>query len=257
MKILCIVQARMGSERLPGKVIKPLLGKPMIIYTLDRLAKSKYIDEVVLATSKEEKEQPLVEVLQTAGYKFFRGNEKNVLKRYRDAAEEFRGDIIIRVTGDCPFIDSKIVDNVITYFRMNDYDYVRLDVPNSFVRGFDVEIFTKEALDEAYNAIINFSKIEDSNGKFDNEDIQKFNMYKEHVTYYMYKHPEQFKIGYVKGSELYNKNYRLCVDTKEDFQLVENIFNHFKDEFVSSKDVIKYLDNNPEISRINENVIQK
>lgn len=248
MKVLCIVQARMGSERLPGKVIKPLMGKPMVLYTLDRLTKSKYIDELVLATSIDEKEQPLVDIVQNAGYKFFRGSENNVLKRYRDAAEEFRGEIIIRVTGDCPLIDPQIVDNVITYFKMNDYDYVRLDVPNTFVRGFDVEIFTREALERVYNVVMNFN---------DKEDIEKFNMYKEHVTYYMYKHPEQFRIGYVRGSELYNKDYRLCVDTKEDFQLVENIFNHFNNEFIASKDVIKYLDQNPEIAKINEDVRQK
>lgn len=257
MKILCIVQARMGSERLPGKVINPLMGKPMILYTLDRLSRSKYINEVVLATSVDQKEQPLVDILQAAGYKFFRGNESDVLKRYRDTAEEFGGDIIIRVTGDCPLIDPEILDNVITYFKMNDYDYVRLDVPNTFVRGFDVEIFTKEALVKVYSIVMKFSEKEYNNDKVDNEDIQNFNMYKEHVTYYMYKHPEQFKIGYVRGGELYNKDYRLCVDTKEDFQLVENIFSYFKNEFVSSKDVVKYLDDNPEVAKINQDVTQK
>lgn len=145
MKMLCVVQARMGSERLPGKVIKPIMDKPMILYTLNRLNKSKYIDEIILATSIENKEQPLVDIVEKEGFKIFRGEENNVLKRYKDTVDKFAGDIIIRVTGDCPLIDPTIVDNVITYFKMNNFDYIRLDVPNSFIRGFDVEIFWKES----------------------------------------------------------------------------------------------------------------
>lgn len=134
--MLCIVQAHMGSERLPGKVIRPILHKSMILYTLDRLKKSRYIDEIVLDTSLEERETPLINFVQNAGYNVFKGDESNVLKRYKDAADLYNGDIIIRVTGDCPFIDSDIVDNVVTYFKMNNFDYVRLDVPYSFIRGF-------------------------------------------------------------------------------------------------------------------------
>ncbi|WML35480.1 glycosyltransferase family protein [Clostridium sp. OS1-26] len=248
MKILCIVQARMGSERLAGKVIKPIMNKPMILYTLDRLSKSKYIDNIILATSTEDREEQLVDAVRKAGYEVFRGHESNVLKRYKDASDKFSGDIIIRVTGDCPLIDSKIVDNVITYFKTNDYDYVRLDVPDTFVRGFDVEIITKDALDKVYD-IVNTSKCI--------SNIEEINMYKEHVTYYIYKHPKEFKIDYVKGSNFYNKDYRLCVDTKEDFKLVEIIYNNFRDEFVSAKEVIKYLDNNPEVARINEDIKQR
>ncbi|MEY7998797.1 3-deoxy-manno-octulosonate cytidylyltransferase [Clostridium sp. Mt-5] len=249
MKILCIVQARMGSERLPGKVIRSILGKPMILYTLDRLSESKYIDKIVLATSDKVRENPLVNIVQNDGYNVFRGDESNVLKRYRDTANIYEGDIIIRITGDCPFIDPDIVDHVVTYFKMNDYDYVRLDVPDSFIRGFDVEIFTKESLDRIYNIVCGMEANE--------SDGTAINMYKEHVTYYMYKHPNEFKVGHVYGSDLYNKNYRLCVDTMEDFKLVENIYKRFRDEYVSSRQIVEYLDENPEISTINSNVIQK
>ncbi|WP_017752673.1 cytidylyltransferase domain-containing protein [Clostridium tyrobutyricum] len=249
MKIVCIVQARMGSERLPGKVIKPIFEKPMILYTLDRLSKSRYIDDIVLATSVENRENPLVDIVSSAGYNVFRGNESNVLKRYKDASDKHSGDIIIRVTGDCPFVDPVIVDNVITYFEMNQFDYVRLDVPESFIRGFDVEIFTKESLDKVYDTV--------SSMKVDKSDKNSLEMYKEHVTYYMYKHPDQFKIGYVKGSDFYNKEYRLCVDTSEDFKLVEHVYDHFKNEHVSSKQIVEYIDKNPELCKINYNVKQK
>lgn len=248
-KIICIVQARMGSERLQGKVIKPIMGRPMVIYTLDRLKKSKYIDEVILATSDFERENPLVNECEKFGYKVFRGSEEDVLKRYKFAADMYGADedaAVIRVTGDCPLIDPVIVDNVITKFLYNNYDYVRLDVPDTFVRGFDVEIFSKKALDRVFSCV-------------HGEDTKdgKNNMYKEHVTLYIYKHPEEFNIGYVKGNEFYKKDYRLCVDTEEDFNLVNKIYNHFKDEFVSAKSVINYLDQNKELAALNFHIKQK
>ncbi|PJI10404.1 MULTISPECIES: cytidylyltransferase domain-containing protein [Clostridium] len=250
-KIFCIVQARMGSERLSGKVLKPILGKPMIIHTLDRLKKSKYIDKIILATSLMERELPLVRKCEQYGYDVFRGSENDVLKRYIEAGEKFGAlsqDIIIRVTGDCPFIDPVIVDNVITKFLCNDYDYVRLDVPETFVRGFDVEIFLFNVLSKV-NYLINK----------DNENIseKEKKMYKEHVTLYIYKHPEKFKIGCVKGNEFYKKNYRLCVDTKEDYRVVQQIYDYFKDDFISAKDVIKYLDEHKKIANINCDIEQK
>lgn len=237
-KILCIVQARMGSERFPGKVIKPLLNKPMILHTLYRLSKSKYINELILATSELEKENLLVKIVREAKFNVFRGSEDNVLDRYKKASDLYNGDIIIRVTGDCPLIDPVIVDNVISHFIMNDYDYVRLDVPDSFIRGFDVEVFSKEALDKVFK-------------------LAKEDRHKEHVTLYMYENKDKFKIGYVKGEELYNKNYRLCVDTKEDLELVTNIYEHFKDEFITAKEIVKYLDDNLKLAQINLEVIQK
>jgi spore coat polysaccharide biosynthesis protein SpsF len=232
----------MGSERLPGKVMKDILGKPMISYTLDRAATSKYIDEVVLATSDTDKEQPLVTYLKQNRYKVFCGDENNVLKRYVDAANQFGGDIIIRITGDCPLIDPMIIDNVVTYFLSNSYDFIRLDVPDSFVRGFDVEVFTREAMDRVYDIT---------------QKIEGDSPYKEHVTLYMYQHPEKFKVDVVKGSPLYQKGYRLCVDTKEDLQLITTIYMHFDDPFVSGARVIKFLDQNPQVAGINQTVIQK
>ncbi len=239
----------MGSERLPGKVIKPILGKPMIIYTLNRLKKSRYIDKIVVATSLSEKERSLINKCEQYDYDVFKGSEENVLKRYKDVSDKYKEseeDIIIRVTGDCPLIDPVIVDNVITKFMYEDYDYVRLDVPDTFVRGFDVEVFSKKALDRVFDKV------------HKNNDLDADNtMYKEHVTLYMYKHPEEFKIGYVKGSEFYQKDYRLCVDTELDFKLVNEIYNHFQDEFVTAKYVISFLDKNKDIANLNFEIKQK
>lgn len=216
MKILCIVQARMGSARLPGKVLKKINDKPMIYYTLSNLSKSKYIDEIVLATSDKNIDDPLANYVSTLGFKVFRGSEENVLERYKLTNDKHKGKIIIRVTGDCPLINPIIVDHVVTKFLMYDYDYIRLDVPETFQRGFDVEVFSKEALNKVYNKVCSEENINKS----------EFQMFREHVTYYIYNHKDEFKIGYVKGEGKYfeNRDVNLSVDTEDEFFRVMNIF---------------------------------
>ena len=236
--VTCIVQARMGSSRLPGKVLREVLGIPLILLTLKRLEKSREIDKLILATSDKISDNPLHEIVKGEGFEVFRGDEENVLKRYRDCVLEHGGDIVVRVTGDCPLIDPDIVDNVISHYKMYDYDYVRLDVPDTFIRGFDVEVFSREALDKAF-------------------ELAKEDRDFEHVTAYMYHHPELFSIGKVRGESLFNKSYRLCVDTIEDFQLISKVYEHFGDIYVSAGDVVKFLDNNPDIAAINSEVVQK
>lgn len=247
MKILCIIQARMGSSRLPGKVLKEINGHPMIYYTLKRLKQSRYINEVILATSIKDIDTPLVEYVSNLNIPVFRGSEDNVLERYKLASDKYDGDIIIRVTGDCPLIDPVIVDNVITKYLMCDYDYLRLDVPETFIRGFDVEVFSKKALDKVYSIACSKENIK-------NKDYEPF---REHVTYYIYNHQNEFKVGYVEGNDFYNKSYRLCVDTEEDFKVVENIYKYFKDEYIGSYSIVRYLDENINLVNINKNITQK
>ena len=215
MKVICIVQARMGSERLRGKVMREIKGMPMIAYTLNSLKKCRYVDEVVLATSILAINDPLVEYAEDNGFEVFRGSEANVLERFKEVSDKYEADIIIRVTGDCPLINPIIVDNVLTKFLMYDYDYIRLDVPQTFQRGFDTEIFSKDALDKVYEIVC----------KSQNLYNKEYDMYREHVTYYIYKHPEEFKIGYVKGEGKYfdDRDINLSVDTIEDFERVKAI----------------------------------
>ncbi|MFT8348035.1 cytidylyltransferase domain-containing protein [Clostridium saccharoperbutylacetonicum] len=216
MKVLCIVQARMGSERLPGKVMKEINGQPMISYTLNSLKKSRYIDEIILATSTLELNNPLAEYVKSINFNVFRGeNEDNVLERYKLVSDKYEGNVIIRITGDCPLINPIIVDHVVTKFLMYDYDYVRLDVPDTFQRGFDVEVFSKAALDRVYNKVC-------SKGNIDNKD---YIPYREHVTYYIYNHQDEFKIGYVKGEGKYlvSRDVNLSVDTEEEFERVKEL----------------------------------
>lgn len=211
MKVLAIVQARMGSNRLPGKVMRELSGHPMIYYTLTKLKKSRYIDQVILATSDKPADTPLAEFARSIGFEVFRGDEDNVLERYKLASDKYQGDIIIRVTGDCPLIDPIIVDHAITKFLIYDYDYIRLDVPNTFIRGFDVEVFSKEALDKTYDIVCVQNDVE-------REDFKPF---REHVTYYIYNHLEDFNVGSLEGKEALDTSINLSVDTLEDFERVK------------------------------------
>ena len=213
MKILAIVQARMGSERLPGKVMKVLDGVPMITHTLRRLEKSKYIDQVILATSVQDRDTPLAEYVETLGIGVYRGDETNVLERYCQAVERYGGDLIIRITGDCPLIDPLIVDQLITKYLTHDFAFIRLDVPNTFLRGFDCEVFSKEVLTQTEASV----KQAEAHGGVDCQ------MYKEHVTYYMYHHPEQFKYGVLAYDGKVNTQLNLSVDTLEDFKRVEKL----------------------------------
>lgn len=226
MKVLAIVQARMGSNRLPGKVMKPIGGHPMIYYTLTRLKRSRYIDQIVLATSDKKADTPLAEFGQSLGFNVFRGDEDNVLERYKKAKDLYQGDIIVRVTGDCPLIDPVIVDHTITQFMMEDYDYIRLDVPNTFIRGFDVEVFSKEALDKTYNIVC-------VQNDLDREDYKPF---REHVTYYIYKHLDEFNVGCMKGKDEALSSINLSVDTLEDFNRVKKLVH-----LPSYKEIKKHL----------------
>lgn len=243
MKILCVVQARMGSERLPGKVMREVLGKPMISYTLDRIKKSRYIDNIVLATSDKPSDDSMVSYLNQQNCNVFRGSENNVLERYIGAVHQYGGDIIIRVTGDCPLIDPNMLDHVITCYLANNYDYVGVDTANrNYLRGLDVEVFSRESLERVYKIT---------------EKEEESSPYKEHVTCYMYQHPQEFSVYMLKGTPFHQKDYRLCVDTKEDFTLITNIYEHFQDKYVPIAKVIEYLDMNPEVAEINRSIEQK
>ncbi|MGL5820572.1 MAG: cytidylyltransferase domain-containing protein [Sarcina sp.] len=214
-KVLCIVQARMGSTRLPGKVLKELHGYPMIYHTLVSLQKSRYIDQIVLATSDKDIDTPLAEYVESLGIDVFRGSEENVLERYKQVADKFAGDVIVRVTGDCPLINPIITDNVITKYLMYNYDYVRLDVPNTFQRGFDTEVFSKEVLDKVYGIVCSEENIR-------NRD---FDCYREHVTYYIYRNEGYFRVSVIKGEDRYlqNKGVNLSVDENKDFDRVREV----------------------------------
>lgn len=208
MKVVAIIQARMGSSRLPGKVLRKIDGHPMIYYTLTRLKKSKYIDQIILATSTKDIDTPLAEYAASLGVEVFRGSEDNVLERYKLAADKYNADIVIRMTGDCPLIDPVIVDHMVTKYMIYDYDYIKMDIPNTFIRGFDVEVFSKEILDKVYDIVCVQNDV-------NREDYKPF---REHVTYYIYNHLDEFTVGIVEGEQHIDTTTNLSVDTLQDFE---------------------------------------
>ena len=206
MKVVAVVQARMNSTRLPKKAMKLINGKPMIELLLERLSKAKELDQIILATSIHPSNQILVDWIKNLGYPYIQGSENDVLERFLVAGKYCNADLIVRITGDCPLVDSELVDKMIQFFMLNKFDYLSNTKPPTYPDGFDVEIFTFDALEKA-------SK--DASEIFD----------REHVTPYI-RESGKFLTGSFENSENLS-NIRLTVDEEVDFLAVEKIFNYF------------------------------
>jgi len=232
-KIGIIIQARMGSARLPGKVLLDLANKPVLQHVVERCQKSN-VDEVIVATTTNKKDEKIVEFCKKNNFKFFRGSEEDVLDRYYECAKKFELTQIIRITADCPFVDPTIINKLIKLYNTGKYDYVIIDT-NTFPRGFDGEIFS-------WNILKKIKK----NAKIKKE--------KEHVTIHIRNNKSQYNIASLKNK----KNFaymRLTLDTKEDYKLLKILSS--KIENPSFQNIVKYLEANPSLMEINKNIIQK
>lgn len=233
-QIAAIIQARMGSKRLPGKIMKTIIGKPMIEYLLDRISKSILINEIIVATSDQEENIELIKFLNSKNIKCFVGDEEDVLSRYYFAAKKYKAQNIIRITADCPLIDPLVVDNTIRKFIEDSVDYTSNIFPRSFPKGLDTEVFSFQALEKAYN---------ETTSKYD----------REHVTPYI-RESGQFKISNYSCKEDFS-NIRLTVDWNEDFILIDKIFNLFKpNSLFNWLDIISILDEDPKLIEINKHL---
>lgn len=240
MNIIVIIQARMGSSRLPGKVLMDLEGKSVLEHVIQRLKNSKMINDIIIATSNKEIDNKIVELCNKINIKCFRGSEDNVLERYYKCAKEYNGDIIVRVTSDCPLIDSKVLDEMLLFYLNNKYKLVTNagnDENRTYPRGLDLEIFSFELLEKAY---VNSSQSYE----------------KEHVTPYMYEN--EYNIFYYKNNINYS-NYRLTLDTKEDYLLIKAIYEKLYkgDHEFNLNEIIKVLNDNPGLANINKYIKQK
>jgi spore coat polysaccharide biosynthesis protein SpsF len=240
-KTAAIVQARMGSTRLPDKVMKELNGKPVLWHDIQRIKQSKMIDEIIIATTTEKNDQIIYEKAIEWGVEVFRGSEEDVLKRYCDAASENDVDTIVRITSDCPLIDPQVIDEIVKYYNDNDYTLVTnagSELKNrTYPRGLDTEGFSFKVLEEAFN------KAE--------EKYQR-----EHVTPYIY---ENYDDVYYYKNDKDLSNYRLTLDTEEDYELIKAIYEklyHGKHNFYLNE-IIELLDNNKELFKLNEKIKQK
>ncbi|MHB8073698.1 cytidylyltransferase domain-containing protein [Desulfosporosinus fructosivorans] len=206
MKTVIISQARMTSTRLPGKVLKEVMGKPLLTFQIERLKRVGKGNEIVVATTVHRTDDPVEELCCRLGVKCFRGPEDDVLARYYHAATDAGADVVVRVTADCPLIDPGIVDAVIASFAEGGYDYVSNTLTRTYPRGMDTEVFSYKVLAEAYKEAEKQSE-------------------REHVTPFIYTRRDRYKLGSVKGNED-NSKYRWTVDTSEDFELIKNILEY-------------------------------
>jgi glutamate-1-semialdehyde 2,1-aminomutase len=234
MKVVAVVQARMGSTRLPDKVMKPVGGVSMIELLLSRLSKSKEIDQIIVATSVDERNLPLVDHIRKLGFSCEQGSENDVLERYVQAARAYHADVVVRITGDCPLIDAELVDECIRQFKGSDVDYLSNTNPPTYPDGLDIEVFTFNALEQAAR---------ETNKPFD----------REHVTPYL-REPGRFKTGSIQ----YTSNLstlRWTVDEPVDFAVIEKVFQHFQPRTdFSWSEVLILQQNQPELFGVNQNI---
>ncbi len=236
MKFLAIVQARMGSTRLPNKVMKLIGGVPMIEILLSRLSMSEEIDQIIVATSVDERNIPLVNHVEKLGYACEQGSENDVLDRYIKAAAKHSADVIIRITGDCPLVDPYLVDQVICQFKATNVDYLSNTNPPTYPDGLDIEVFTFKALQQAN---------QETSDVFD----------REHVTPYLRK-PNRFKTEALQhGEDL--SDLRWTVDEPSDFEVIEKVFQYFypKTDF-TWREVLDLQKQQPELFNINQHLIR-
>ena len=230
--IICIVQARMSSTRLFGKVLLPGYKKPLLLHLIDRLKKSKFMTTVVVATTTNHIDDVIYDMCLKNKIKVYRGHPTNLLNRYYNCAKHYKKSTIVRITSDCPLMDHKIIDNMLLTFNNKKPDFISNIHPPTFPDGYDIEIFKFKALKKAFlNA---------------NKDFER-----EHVTPYIWDNPKKFKIlnfFNIKKKNYYNL-YRLTLDYKEDYYVIWNIFNKLypKKKKFELEDVIKYLKKNQNI----------
>ena len=238
----CIIQARLNSTRLPGKVMLKVENENTVLdCVINQLQNSKEIKNIVIATTNHKEDDVIVELVKRKGIKYFRGSKKDVLDRYYQCAKKFSFSEIVRITADNPLIDYEIVDTVVKYFKLNNYDYITTDLPfntfhHTYPSGYSVEVFTFSALENAWK-----------NAKLPSE--------REHVTPYFYKNKEIFRQTSIENSEDLSR-FRCTVDTKYDLELIQKIYSNIKKRPILLSDVIKLLETNPELAKINAHVKQ-
>lgn len=241
MKVVCIVQARMGSTRLPGKVLMDLAGAPVIARCLARLGRARRLDQVAVATTILAADQALVNWCAGAGVACLRGDPEDLLDRYYQAARELEADVVVRCTSDCPIADPDLVDRAVGEFLAADppVDYASTRLPvYRFPRGLDTEVMSMAALERAWRADANPA-------------------WREHVTPYMYFNPDQFAILGVPCTEGDFSQYRLTVDTPEDLTLMRLIYEHFGHDRFTWREAVDLLAARPDWAHINAEVRQK
>jgi spore coat polysaccharide biosynthesis protein SpsF len=233
-RIVLITQARMGSTRLPGKVLKSVLGKSLLEIHLERLSRCQTITDFVVATTLSKQDDVIVDVVNHLGYHVFRGSEDDVLDRYYNCALHYNADVVVRVTSDCPLIDSKLVDDIVEFYLSNNYDFVSNTIERTYPDGFDVEIFSARSLELIWKMASNKSD-------------------REHVTSFFLKPSSRnmFKLGKQRNS--LGKDFshlRVTLDYEEDYKLIAHLLNSLGDK-KSWIDYTRFLLDDKDLVKLN------
>ncbi len=241
MKTVAIIQARMGSSRFPGKVLKPILGKPMLWYIVRRVRSARSIDEVVVAVPDTAVDEPLRQFCRDHEIPFFAGSEADVLDRFHGAAKQFGGDPVLRVTADCPLVDPQVIECLLAMYRKGEYDHVGVVAgagavgitSGNFPDGLDAECFSFAALEQAWTSA---------------EDPRD----REHVTRYIWRQRDKFRCGQLFADRSFPE-VRLTVDHPKDFELVTMIYEALgaKNKIFLLPETVAFLEKNPQLTELN------
>ena len=233
------IEARANSTRLPQKILKPILGRPMLAHIIDRLKKVTRADTIVLATTDQPEDDPVFELAKKEGIHCYRGSSEDVLDRVLQAAKKYDIDIIVETCGDCPVIDSRILDQQIQAFLNNNIDYVGCHLVQTFPYGLDAKVFRTETLEEVAGLTS------------DPAD-------RENVSLYIYEHPERYRLLNIEAEGRCRRpDLRLVVDYEEDFILVEHLYKelYYKDSNFSYEDILDLFESRPDLGQINQNMM--
>lgn len=242
MKIVAIIQARMSSSRLPAKVLKEISGKPMLQHVVERVRRSQMVDDVLVATTVETSDDPLVDYCHQAGIPVFRGQLHDVLDRFYQAAKFSGADVVVRITADCPVIDPTLIDELVRQFLAAKVDFAanRLPPPwkRTFPIGLDAEVCTFSALERAWR-----------------ESDQKYQ--REHVMPYLYEHDGRFEV-LVMNYHIDYGELRWTVDTPQDLEFIQHVFKLFEgNNTFGWLEILNLVQQHPELAEINADVRHK
>jgi len=238
LKVVAIIQARMGSTRLPGKVLKDLEGATVLSRVVSRLRSAQLIDEVFVATTDRAADGAIVDECKKISVAVCRGDQDDVLDRYYRAAQLSKAAVVARLTSDCPLIDPGITDKTIAAFQEKQPDYASNVMMRTYPRGLDTEVMSFDALARAWQS-----------ARRPHE--------REHVTPYIYEHPAEFKLLSVTG-EIDHSGHRWTVDTPEDLEFAQAVYARLKENPAFSwRDVLALLDREPKLAELNRSVAQK
>lgn len=229
----------MSSSRLPGKVMLPVAGAPMLARQLERLRRSKGIERLVVATSTGSDDDAIEQLCDESGTECFRGDLEDVLDRYYQAASHYRAGTIIRLTADCPLADPEVIDRLIAFYEGSEFDYASNIIERTWPRGLDAEIMSFETLERTW------------------QDAER-QPEREHVTLYIYRHPERFRLGSFTG-DADRSHLRWTVDEVADLEMVRRVYGALYPDnpAFTTADVLEYLDRNPDVAAINTQIRQK